>query len=224
MGTEVLGDRRPIASRERRFWQQATQWLVRAGVSGNSISILGMIAGMLGGVALFLTSRMENEWAVRALFLAAACLMQLRLVGNMLDGMVAIASGKVSRVGELYNEIPDRFSDTAIFLGAGWAIGGAPAMGWAATAMALFVTYIRALGKGAGVLGLYQGPMSKSHRMFVMTVACVYLGFMPGAWGYSFRMDGLGVMAATLGLVVAGGIVTAWRRVARIRAVMKGNS
>ena len=121
------------------------------------------------------------DWQIRFHFVMAAVFIQLRLLANMLDGMVAIASGKASSVGELYNEIPDRISDTAILVAAGFAAGGEPNLGWAAAAMALFVTYIRALGKGMGVPGLFQGPMSKSHRMFTLTLTCLYLAFAPDA-------------------------------------------
>ena len=57
-------------------------------------------------------------------FLARGCAgAQLRLTANMLDGMVALASGRASKVGELYNEVPDRVSDAAVFIGAGLAWG-----------------------------------------------------------------------------------------------------
>ena len=42
------------------------------------------------------------------LFLVAAVCVQLRLLANLLDGMVAVGSGQASRIGELYNEVPDR--------------------------------------------------------------------------------------------------------------------
>ena len=35
----------------------------------------------------------------------------------MLDGMVAIASGKASVRGEILNDLPDRVSDVIIFVG-----------------------------------------------------------------------------------------------------------
>jgi phosphatidylglycerophosphate synthase len=156
----------------------------------------------------------------RLLFLAAAGGIQLRLLANMLDGMVALASGTASPTGELYNEIPDRVSDTLILVGAGYAAGGLPALGWAAACMALFVTYIRAVGKTLGVQGLYHGPMSKSHRMFTLTVACVFLGAAPAGWHavWNWRGQNWGVMGMTLGIIIVGSGVTAARRLSRISA------
>jgi len=65
--------------------------------------------------------RLTSVCDYRILWLVAAGGAQLRLTGNMLDGMVALASGRASKVGELYNEIPDRVSDAAVFIGAGFA-------------------------------------------------------------------------------------------------------
>ena len=71
------------------------------------------------GLALGLTSVEYN----RIFWLVAALGAQLRLTANMLDGMVALASGRDSKVGELYNEVLDRVSDAAVFIGVGYAWG-----------------------------------------------------------------------------------------------------
>jgi hypothetical protein len=85
----------------------------------NAISIAGMCACIAAGVALGLTFVEYN----RVFWLVAALDAQLRLTANMLDGMVALASRRDSKVGELYNEVPDRVSDAAVFIGAGYAWG-----------------------------------------------------------------------------------------------------
>src|SRR5216110_4110835 len=103
-------DRRPIATRNRKWAQSATTWLASRNVSPNAISIAGMCACIAAGLALVLTSVEYN----RVFWLIAALGAQLRLTANMLDGMVALASGRASRTGELYNEIPDRMSDAAV--------------------------------------------------------------------------------------------------------------
>jgi len=38
---------------------------------------------------------------------------------NLLDGMVAIEHGKQSQLGVLYNELPDRVSDSVLFVALG---------------------------------------------------------------------------------------------------------
>ena len=227
MKEEPVGDRRPIASRNLVIWQRAAQWLTKAGVSANAISVAGMVCGVAAGAGLACTGCgtgiCPTITTARVLFFLAAAMIQLRLLANMLDGMVAIAAGKASSVGELFNEIPDRISDTAILAGAGYAAASNPALGWAAAAVALFVTYIRALGKGMGVPGLFQGPMSKSHRMFLMTVACVYMGAAPVSWWPALQVGGrvVGPMAMALAIVIAGGILTAYRRTLRIVSAVR---
>jgi phosphatidylglycerophosphate synthase len=215
------GERRPIASRELLVFRVMAQRLANLGVSANAISVAGMVVAFAAAGALAATSWGSDR--ERLLYLAAAAGIQLRLLANMLDGMVAIASGKASAVGELYNEIPDRLSDTAILVGAGYAALSHPTLGWAAAAMALFVTYLRALGNSLGVKGLFVGPMSKSHRMFTLTVACVWLGAAPEKWRPVLTWDGrtYGIVALALALIVFGGALTALRRLGRIVMVLR---
>jgi phosphatidylglycerophosphate synthase len=131
-------DRRPIATRNRKWAQSATAWLAARNVSPNAISIAGMCACIAAGLALALTSVEYN----RVFWLVAAIGAQLRLIANMLDGMVALASRRDSKVGELYNEVPDRVSDAAVFIGAGYAWGGNVALGYIATILAIFTAYV----------------------------------------------------------------------------------
>src|SRR5437899_8543279 len=112
-------DRRPVVARNGAWAQATTTWLAARNVSPNTISIAGMCACIVAGIALGVTSIADY----RILWLIAALGAQLRLTANMLDGMVALASGRTSRVGELYNEVPDRISDAAVFIGAGFAWG-----------------------------------------------------------------------------------------------------
>ena len=86
-------DRRPIATRNRKWAQAATAWLAARNVSPNAISIAGMCACIAAGLALALTSVEYN----RVFWLAAALGAQLRLTANMLDGMVALVSGRDSK-------------------------------------------------------------------------------------------------------------------------------
>src|SRR6202008_2494480 len=99
---------------------------------------------------------------------------QLRLTGNRLDGLVALPSWRASKLGELYNEIPDRVSDAAVFIGAGFAWGGNVTLGYAATILALFTAYVRAAGKLAGAPTEFCGPMSNQRRIALTTLICLY--------------------------------------------------
>jgi phosphatidylglycerophosphate synthase len=120
-----------------------------------------MCACIVAGVALGLTTVADY----RIFWLVAALGAQLRLTANMLDGMVALASGRPSKIGELYNEVPDRVSNAAVFIGAGFASGGNVALGYIATILAIFTAYIRAAGKIASAPNEFCGPMAKQHRL-----------------------------------------------------------
>ncbi len=220
--TAYIPDRRPIAARGNPLAQRVSRWLAAQGVTANSISICGMVAGMIAGIALF-----DTIWPAweRWLFLLAACLIQLRLLANLLDGMVAMETRTASPVGELYNEIPDRVSDACILVGAGYATGSSPELGWIAACVALFVAYVRAQGKAAGAPNEYCGPMAKQQRMATITLAALYASLAPTALQLEHSLTpGWGVMAWALALVVAGGALTAVRRLGRIAHALRNRS
>jgi hypothetical protein len=60
--------------------------------------------------------------------------------------------------------------------------------------------------------------MAKQHRMFVATVAAVWCGVVPVTWQ---TVGPLGVPGWTLALIVALGLVTAVRRLARISRALR---
>ncbi len=176
--TYQVTDRRPIAARNLGIFQRLAPKLAHAGVSANSISVASAVMGIAAGASLVLT-RFTPQPQVRALWLAGAALIQLRLIANLLDGMVAISSGKASAVGELFNELPDRISDAATLAGLGYAAGSLPVLGWVAAILALITAYVRTLGKSVGAGSDFSGPMAKQQRMFVVTICCVFCACTP---------------------------------------------
>lgn len=204
-------DRRPIAARELGVFKSLSTRLARAGVSANAISVAGMLAGLLAGAALALTARRPE--LARLGWIAAAAFIQLRLVANLLDGMVAIESGTASKVGELYNEIPDRVSDTAALVGLGYAAGGDPTLGWAAALAAMFTAYVRTTGKGAGAKHDFRGPMAKQQRMFLVTVTALFCAAAPALYPRAPRV--------ALAVVVVGSLLTALRRLLAIARALR---
>jgi phosphatidylglycerophosphate synthase len=211
-------DRRPIATRNRKWAQATTAWLTSRNVSPNAISIAGMCACIVAGIALGVTSITDY----RTLWLIAALGAQLRLTANMLDGMVAIASSRTSKTGEFYNEVPDRISDAAVFIGAGFAWGGNVTFGYIATTLAIFTAYVRAAGKIAGAPNEFCGPMAKQHRMLVITLICVYAAITPRSWQIiTFNDSQIGLMTLGLVIIIAGCVITVIRRIARIAHELK---
>lgn len=216
--SETDFDRRPIAARSLGPIQRFAAMLARARVSPNLISVLGVVAAAIAGVSLALVGRVDVPYVV--LYLVAAAGIQARLMANLLDGMVAVEGKMRSAVGDLYNEVPDRLSDTFIFVGAGYCLRGEAWAGWAAACAALFVTYIRVLGRSLGFPSDFRGPMAKQQRMFAMTVACLYMAFAPpgfrpvvGLWPGGPTMS---IMDWTLLGIAIGAVFTAWRRLATL--------
>jgi hypothetical protein len=96
-------DRRPIAARRFTLFHRLADRVARAGISANAISVAGMICGLIAGGCLYSTSSTAPPLQ-RIRWLAAAGLVQLRLLANLLDGMVAIAAGTAS--GFLWQRFP----------------------------------------------------------------------------------------------------------------------
>ncbi len=213
-------ERRPIEARKWGLSRAATHWLVRRGITPNTISIAGMLSG-LGASAAFASTALIPPLA-RAAWLIGAALVQLRLLANMLDGMVAVETGKASPVGELYNEVPDRVSDAAVLIGLGFAQGGHPYLGFAATIAAILTAYVRAAGRIAGAPQDYCGPMAKPHRMFLVTVLGLYSGLAPHGWQphWTARSD-LGLSSGVLAVITLGSLLTAARRLFRTSRVLR---
>ena len=213
------GERRPIAARNWRISQQVAHWLARRGVAPNAISVVGMLCGITAGFALAATAWVP-PWQ-RLAWLAAAALIVGRLLANMWDGMVAIESGRASPVGELYNDVPDRVSDAAGLVGAGYALGGCVELGYLAACIALGTAYVRIIGKAAGAPQEFCGPMAKQQRMAILTIVALFCGLTPFSWQPHWRDTSWGLPAAALLVIVAGGIVTFLRRLHRIAANLR---
>ena len=216
-GSYQVTDRRPIKARDLPIFQRLAAKLAAKGASANAISVAGAVCSILAGGALALTRITPYPW-VRGLWICGAIGAQLRLQANLLDGMVAIAGGKASAVGELYNEVPDRISDPAIFIGLGYAAGAQPWLGWLAALLAVLTAYVRVLGKSAGAGSDFAGPMAKQQRMFVVTVLCAICAAIPAQW---LRWE---LASIALGIICLGSTFTAWRRLSHIARTLRGNS
>lgn len=102
--------RRPLRTRDTRWATATARWLARIGLRPNQISIASIGFGALAGAAFVAVGFVESP-PVRAIFyVAAACGIQLRLLCNLFDGMIAVEGGFRTKSGEIYNELPDRFS------------------------------------------------------------------------------------------------------------------
>jgi phosphatidylglycerophosphate synthase len=211
--------RRPLASRDVPFFRNLAATFARVGVTPNAISFSSIIFAVASGAALACTARVDG-WTLRLCWLGAATGIQLRLMANLLDGLVAVEGRKGGPTGDLWNEAPDRFSDVAIFIGAGFAAGSEVLLGFGAALAAVFVAYIRALGASLGAGQIFLGPQAKPHRMFVLTVVCIVTAAVP-VFPSRIGQEPLPLMTLALWIVIAGCVVTVGRRLACIATVLR---
>ncbi len=148
-----------------------------------------------------------------ACLIAAAIFIQLRLLANVLDGLMAVEEGKKTPTGVLYNEIPDRVADTVFLVTVGYASGW-PGLGWLAAVLALSTAYLRMLGGSLGYEQDFSGPMAKQHRMFTLTVGSLVAALA------AYQT----VLAATLGVIVLGCAATLVRRTQHLARCLRESS
>ncbi|WP_092048492.1 CDP-alcohol phosphatidyltransferase family protein [Planctomicrobium piriforme] len=203
------------------MFQRLAAALAKSGITPNAISVASVFAAVAAGCCLAATSFVSDELIRRLLCFAAAVCIQLRLIANLLDGMVAVEGGKASAVGELYNEVPDRLSDPAILIGAGFASGGCPILGLTAALTSVFVAYVRAIGASVGAGQVFLGPFAKPQRMALMALTCLALTLLPIQYQPVHEKTGIGLMGVSLGVIIVGCVVTSIRRLRVIAAKMR---
>jgi phosphatidylglycerophosphate synthase len=201
-------DRRPLKTRSRPTAGALATALAKRGVRPNHVSLAGVAFALLAAGALVALPHASKPLQA-GLLVAAAAAIQLRLLSNLLDGLLAVEGKLASATGELYNDVPDRFADVVILVAAGYAIawdwGGA--LGWAAAASALLTAYVRVLGGSLGARQHFLGPMAKPHRMAVLTAACLLSLVELAGSEFEGRL-----LAAALALILAGSMATFARR------------
>ncbi|MFZ5671195.1 MAG: CDP-alcohol phosphatidyltransferase family protein [Pseudomonadota bacterium] len=206
--SESTANRRPLKTRSAAWAGALAGRLGRAGISPDLISFFSVVFAVLG-LALLLLAGVWSGWARAACFLGAAVCIQLRLLANMLDGMVAVEHGRASKAGPIWNELPDRVADGLFLVGAGygaWTMGATAGawLGWLAAVLAVLTAYVRELGRGLGFPADFAGPMAKPHRMFALTLTCLAAAAEP-LWNGQGQavVVGLAIIAAGTALTVA---------------------
>ncbi|HET9518123.1 MAG TPA: CDP-alcohol phosphatidyltransferase family protein [Actinoplanes sp.] len=111
--------------------------------------------------------------------LVGAVLVLLAGVADSLDGAVAVVTGKVSRIGFVYDSVADRLGEAA-WLAAFWLAGAPGPLVVLGGAACWLHEYIRARSAGAGMRGI--GEVTVAERPTRVSVALVGL-LLAGASG-----------------------------------------
>jgi len=213
-------NRRQLKTRSRAWPSAIARQLSRKRITPNQVSVASIFFAALAGWALCNAGLLIAGAPIWWLLVAAASI-QLRLLCNLLDGLLAIEGGLKSPTGDLYNEIPDRIADILILLGAGYAVRMYPRgmeVGIAATILALLTAYVRLLGGSLGLKQDFSGPMAKQHRMFTLTVGC-----LAAAVEYALRFT-LMSLAIALAVIAIGSAFTFVRRTVRIARALESRT
>lgn len=204
-----MGERRPIKARESGWARATALWLARRGVTPNMVSVASIacaIVAAAGFAGVRYCPSMIGQYASLGVIVLGV---QARLICNLLDGMIAVEAGVGGgRLGEIYNDLPDRIADPIILLSAMLAadVRYGPALAVAATTGALLTAYVRVLGRSIGARAHFAGPMAKQHRMAVLTVACI-----GAAVALPFGKSPI-VFSVALGVIAIGCLITVVRR------------
>jgi phosphatidylglycerophosphate synthase len=198
-----IASRRPLKSRSTSWAAAATRAALKLGLPANQISFLGIIIAAIGAWALI-----EAPGGIWPFVLAAVCI-QLRLLANMLDGMVAVEGGRGGPTGAIWNEFPDRIEDSLFLVAAGYA-AALPALGWLTALFAAVCAYVRLLGGTLGQPQDFGGPMAKPHRMAALTMGCLAAAL----WAPGIQV--------ALGVIAAGTLLTIALRLSRLSKALRG--
>jgi len=208
-----------VKSRQKS-WARSLASTIAPWLSPNTISCLSVLFAALGATALILVPHLDGNLGRALLLVAAALLIQMRLLANLMDGMVAVENGRKQSTGDLFNELPDRLTDSLFIVAAGYAttLSWAHDLAWAAALLALLTEYVRAFSGSLGLVQTFAGLIGKPQRMAILTAAAfgslIELHF--GYQGY--------VLAGALALMVLGSLETVWQRTRYIFQGLKERS
>lgn len=209
--TEMSIPRREIKTRDAKWAQNLAKFIAqKTNITPNAISVLSVFFGFvafLGYCCCVIPRYPEKLYFLSPIVVILG--IQCRLICNLIDGMVAIEGGKHSVIGGVYNEFPDRVSDTFIIVGAG--IAGLSVhsimLGMIAALLAVLTAYTRLLGGTVGADQYFVGPMAKQHRMALLTVTAFVSLFQPLCPELNTIL-----YPAVLFVIALGCVITVWRR------------
>lgn len=203
-------NRRPIAARDAGWAQAMAAWLARTALTPDQISLISIAFASIGAALLV-------WWPTAAGLILCALCIQLRLLCNLLDGLVAVEGGRGSALGKIYNEFPDRITDSLLLVAMGYACG-TPWLGWLGALLAVLTAYVRIFGGSLGFAQDFRGPLAKAQRMAVLTIACVI-----GAAETFWHAECYALYAAAV-VIAAGSLLTCVTRTRAIAAQLQART
>ena len=163
----------------RRKADPARHWVarlfVRMGISANALTVTGLVLAIISG---YLAARGMFFWAALVLLFGGAL--------DGLDGAVARESGKVTRLGALFDSSLDRYGESAILVGLMYYLsiqGDHLSILVAAAALigSIMVSYVRARSEGLGIDNKV-GLLTRLERVAIILLALLTGKIVIGLW------------------------------------------
>lgn len=153
-------------------WQQALKPVVRLCVRYRVHPDMFTYGALV--LSLVASSALIAAGANPLLLWAVPPCLILRLVFNLMDGLVARDLALADAFGEVKNEFGDRVADSAIFLALCFGGYADPHLAAAAIVLILCVSYLGILAKAVGGRRIYSGVFGKGDRMISLAVFSLY--------------------------------------------------
>jgi len=195
--------------------------LGRLGLTPNALTVLGFGISVLAAIGAI-----QQAWVV------AGLLVVFGGVFDLLDGALARATNRVSRLGAFLDSVFDRAGEAVLYLGIAIACAGAAfstgaILATAAMAASFMVSYTRAksesLGFTPGTGMANVGIAPREVRLVILTIGLVLTGLLGGvglADSGFVQPDpwqlGRGELAAALGLIAVLATVTTIQRIVHV--------
>ncbi len=211
-------NRRPLKVRGSVWSQKFASYLSKKDITPNQISIGSIAASFIASIFILLISN-DNFFTIWISPILAALFIQMRLLCNLFDGMVALEGGKSTKSGELFNDIPDRVSDSLLFIALGYSITNISfgiELGYLAALFAALTAYVRVLGTSMQAGSCFKGPMAKQHRMAILTTALILTPFE-----FSYLNSDY-ILTVTLFIITIGSFLTIINRIKTIYNTLEG--
>ncbi|MCX6853616.1 MAG: CDP-alcohol phosphatidyltransferase family protein [Verrucomicrobia bacterium] len=224
------GPRRQLKSRDTAWARSLAKAACASGITPNAISILSMVFAAVAWACFYYAPDMPTATSAALSWIGAVACIQLRLVCNLMDGMVAVEGGKASLTGPIYNEAPDRIADVLILVGAGYSTNVAPEviklfdalpLGWTCALLAMGTAYLRLLQGTLTGQQSFMGPMAKQHRMAVLTIGTLIAA--GEQWLHPIAVADHHIHGIKIALIIiaVGAVVTCLRRLSLTVSLLK---
>ncbi len=160
--------------------------LIKAGVSPNTITTIGLILNFLAAIVLIIGAETGERGDHSYVGWAGAIILFAGLF-DMMDGRLARMGKMESKFGALYDSVLDRYSEMFMFLGICYYLVShhyfmSSVFAFVAMIGSIMVSYTRARAEGLGV-NCSVGWMQRPERILLVGISAIACGITSYFWG-----------------------------------------